>query len=156
MVPWLLLAWGPACAGRLTDEEAFFIVADAGTGGADCDAPNQVFVPNCTTAHCHAPPTPAAGLDLASPGVAARISNATSRVCAGQTLVAPGRPSASYLYQLVRMADPVCDTPQMPLGAAALTTSDVSCVSGWIANLDAGSGSTSGGATTTSGGTTGG
>jgi hypothetical protein len=134
------------CAGRLSDEEAFFIAADAGASGVNCDAPSLVFAPNCTTAHCHTPPTPAVGLDLSSPGVAARLANAASRICVGQILVVPGQPNGSYLYQLIRMTDPICGTPQMPLGATALTSSEVSCVSGWIANLGA-TGSTSGGTT---------
>jgi hypothetical protein len=149
----LALLSATGCAGTLSDPNAFYIAADAGiTSAPPCDAPRLVFVPNCTTAHCHAPPTPASNLDLSSPDAGAALVNMMASACAGQVLVVPGRPSQSYLFKLLNGPDPSCVTPQMPLGASSLSATDIACVTDWIINL-AGDGGAAG-AASSSGSTT--
>jgi hypothetical protein len=73
---------------------------------------------------------PQEGLDLESPGVAARVVRTPAKECAG-SLADPASPESSWLYQKL-LASPSCGT-QMPLARPALSAVDVACVRSWIA-----------------------
>ncbi len=96
-----------------------------------------VFTPSCAFSGCHGAASQAAGLDLQSAGLAARLS--THEVAANTTmpLVAPGDSEGSWLYQRVSRCAPVDDTgvalPNMPLNAPFLLNDEaVALVRDWI------------------------
>lgn len=118
---------------------------------ADIDAiQSSIFVPKCAAAGCHSGSAPQAGVDLLSAGAARRLVLVPATQCKGKTLVVPGDPSASYLYQKVSGA-PACGV-QMPNGSVPLAAGELKCISDWIAGLaPAASDAGSGGPTTTCG-----
>jgi hypothetical protein len=121
-----------ACAGELEDRQAFEAALrhDAGAhAAAGCDAP-LLLRARCVDG-CHTATAPAAGLDLASPEIAQRLSRAPAS-CGG-LLIAPGDPSRSVLALKVGEA-PVCGE-RMPRGAAPLSPGERSCIEQWIAGM---------------------
>jgi hypothetical protein len=103
-----------------------------GTGPPSFDRIQQVFTQNCVTCH-----TPVNDLDLSEGhawadlvGHAAPVSEA----CGG-TLVVPGNPDGSYLYQKLSQSPP-CSGLQMPrgdFGSDPLPDCLVTMVRDWIA-----------------------
>lgn len=68
----------------------------------------QIFLPSCAFSACHDDHIPAAGLDLMSDGVLTRLLEHT--VTSADTslpLITPGDPSASWLYHLISLCEPV-------------------------------------------------
>ena len=116
------------CPGSLTDPSRF-------REGAECpDVPAEIFATKCAAGPCHAAYTPAAGLDLITPGVAERLVGepAAGEECAGMgTLAVPDDPEASLLY-LKLTGTPPCGAA-MPLLAEPLSDKELSCVRDWIA-----------------------
>jgi hypothetical protein len=141
----LLLA---GCPGTLKDE-ARFLTGSGGGGAAACpDVPTQLFPSSCGIAGCHAPPTAAEGLDLVSPGVAARVVGVAAMECAG-ILADPSDPTGSMIYRKIE-GPPPCGA-LMPLGQPMLSASDIACVETWIAGAGQ-MGSTGGGGGAVDGG----
>ncbi len=101
------------------------------------DLESGLLRPRCATSGCHSESDQAAGLDLQSPGVLARLSGAGAVTCPGRVLVVPGRPSQSYLLDKLGPS-PACGRT-MPLGAAPLSADEVSCLRRWV-SLAMGSG----------------
>lgn len=135
------LLGGAACPGKLHDKERFLVDAAAlptggddgalGDDGGGCgDVVARIFVPRCGGGGCHGPTAPQQGLDLASPGVAARVVGVASVSC-GVTLADPADPSNSFLYTKLQ-AKPPCGS-QMPLAQLPLSAADAACVLAWIA-----------------------
>ncbi|HUS65910.1 MAG TPA: hypothetical protein VMZ28_15265 [Kofleriaceae bacterium] len=123
-----------ACAAPLEDPARF---QEGATGTeddacADLDVELDVLAPSCGGSACHGADGPAAGLDLATPGVAARLSG-TASSCGEMLLVAPGDPDASLLYVKLE-PEPPCGS-QMPLGGEPLDEVALGCVRDWIAGL---------------------
>jgi hypothetical protein len=106
---------------------------DAAEAATACpDIPTAVLAPQCgTTPGCHRSPTPAANLDLASPGVATRLVGVAATGSSG-TLADPTHPDASILYKRVTAAT----SPMPPTGA--LDSATAACILSWIAGLQAG------------------
>jgi hypothetical protein len=133
----LALAALVACAGTL-DPSRLLGAAPAGADAAVPDAaalcPDvpQLLASACGAAGCHAPPSAAAGLDLASPDVASRLVGV--RATSGDLLADPDAPSTSVLYLRVSGASA---GPRMPEGAPPLADADVACVLAWIEGLSA-------------------
>jgi hypothetical protein len=86
---------------------------------------------------CHGDRMPSKGLDLVTPGVAARLVGVKS-ACEGKPLLAPlaagatgGEPTGHFLDKLI---GPVAGCgAQMPYGAAALTPGEFDCLVEWSA-----------------------
>jgi hypothetical protein len=101
------------CPGRLDDPERFM-----------CHAETDIFEKTCGTAGCHDAMTKQNGLDLASPGIAMRISTQVS-TCMNIPLI--------QLIPNKLTATPACGAT-MPVGAP-LTTDQVNCVDEYIKAL---------------------
>ncbi len=94
-----------------------------------------VLATKCATSGCHEATTlPAGDLDLASPGLDARLVGRPANGCGAQVLVKPGDPDGSYLVRKVVDTKPACGS-RMPVGAPPLSDSEVACLRAWIADL---------------------
>lgn len=82
----------------------------------------DIFTPSCAYTACHAKAGAANGLDLQSAGSWGRLVDRRASVD-GKTLVVPGRPAQSYLYERL--------TGSMPPGAP-LEKAEVARVKAWI------------------------
>jgi len=100
------------------------------------DLESGLLRPRCATAGCHTESDQAGGLDLQSPGVRARLTGAAAITCPGKVLVVPGRPSESYLIEKLGPS-PACGRT-MPLGSAALSADEVSCLRRWVGEATGG------------------
>jgi hypothetical protein len=116
------------CPGHLDDPDRFR--GDGGVTGECPDVPTAVFQAHCSAAGCHGPTAPAAGLDLASPGVAERVVGHAASECAGYVLADPENAEASLLVEKLG-PEPPCGS-RMPLGAT-LDDATIACVKAWIA-----------------------
>lgn len=147
----LLSLLAVACAGELAYDPAEFQAAlgDGGTWppGADpsgggngapsatvCD-PLAVLATSCAGAFCHSPEKPAAGLDLATPGVETRLVGVGSS-CGAIPLIDPVSPANSYLLQKLTAIEPLCGV-SMPLGRA-LEADALRCLEQWVHSVAAG------------------
>lgn len=109
-----------ACPGHLEDPERF----------TNCmDVERELLAPRCATSGCHASATPAANLDLASPGLAARLASATS--------TCEGRPQTLNMQDKV-LPSPTCGS-SMPLGGTPLNTREQECLALYLQRIEAGS-----------------
>jgi predicted CxxxxCH...CXXCH cytochrome family protein len=118
---------------------------DQAAGGCDTqDVIETVFAQTCSGANCHSAGKKSGGLDLASPGVEARLVNALSKGCSDRVLVSPGNAAGSYLLDKLQGAGDVCGAP-MPLGGTPLDAAKINCVADWIDSLGSGSGETGSG-----------
>jgi hypothetical protein len=109
-----------------------------GGGPGNCatieDLQQQVFLPSCVSGNCHDATVQGGGLDLESPGVEARLLEQPAKTCEA-TLVVPGNPEQSFLYQKVQFAPP-CGA-RMPI-VGVLDDDAMSCLQSWIASLPGG------------------
>lgn len=106
-------------------------VAPPPDAAAQCpDIERELLPRRCGTDGCHSQPDPVVNLDLAAPGVAARLANVTSR-CRAMPLVSPRNPDGSWLYLKVSQPRPTCGQ-RMPT-ETPLTAAEVACVRAWIA-----------------------
>jgi len=115
-----------ACPGALEDPAAFT---------ATCpDVPSQILALRCAGSGCHGADAPAAGLDLVSPGVGARLYG---RPAAGGPglLIDPGNPDGSVLIRKLTSTPPF--GAQQPPGAP-LDPATIDCIRRWVRTLDAG------------------
>lgn len=125
--------------GSLDNEEMFrlganFPPSDAALefeGGAGCAEACALIETKCATAGCHAASGPAAGLDLASPNLVARLAStsATTLACSAQPLLVPGSPAQSTLY--TKLLEPPSCGLKMPLGGT-LSESEIDCMGRWV------------------------
>ncbi len=109
-----------ACPGHLEDPERFV--------ACRMDVERELLAPRCATAGCHAAPNPAANLDLASPGVAARLSSGTSSCQA--------RPLTAIMLDKVQPT-PTCGS-SMPLGGTPLSSQELDCLELYLQRISAG------------------
>ncbi|MEP7119645.1 MAG: hypothetical protein ABJE95_02000 [Byssovorax sp.] len=151
-----LVAAVGGCPGSLDNKADF---ADAGftssgasgstgTGSADpCgDVPAAILAAKCGGSGCHGTMSPQNGLDLESPGVAARVVDKPAKLCPG-ILADPSDPASSIIYTKL-LATNVCSA-QMPLARPPLSQKEIDCVKAWIGKQGSG---TSSGASTGAGG----
>jgi hypothetical protein len=158
-VVWSALA---ACGGKLDDPGRFaFLLAEGGVSDASAPAPDggmpgmtvpdaggglpgaavpvcvtNVFAMRCGSAACHG--EGALQVDLTSPGVSARLVGqeaSAAGMCAGRPLVAPDGSESLLLDKL--MDPPPCGS-KMPLVGAALASTEVQCLTDWVASLPGG------------------
>ena len=125
-----------ACAAPLDDPARFLDGGTPSTASCGVDVEADILAARCGGSVCHsAAEQKAAGLDLVSPDVAARVANVASASadCGGSMLVVPGDPGGSLLYQKLGDAPP-CGS-QMPLAAEPLSDDDMECVRGWIQEM---------------------
>jgi hypothetical protein len=95
---------------------------------------STIFATTCADEYCHGG-TPAGGLWLLSPHVSEELVGSPSTQCLGWTLVAPGSPERSLLWQKLTSDHPPCRTEHMPFGKGHLRPGALACVRGWIENL---------------------
>ena len=126
------------CPGTL-DNKAEFLAAGSTTAGVSStggglgpcgDVPAAILVPSCGGGGCHGTQAPQNGLDLESPGVAARVVGVAAQSCQG-LLADPGNPESSILYTKL-FPDVTCGG-QMPLGRPGLAQAKIDCIASWIA-----------------------
>jgi hypothetical protein len=106
--------------------------ADGGSAASEgcSNVVEFVFLPSCGGNGCHGAVAPQNGLDLVSAGVASRVVNVTATSC-NVPLADPSNPDNSLLIQKLSPSPP-CGAP-MPIGRAALTDEQTSCLKAWIA-----------------------
>jgi len=92
----------------------------------------DVFATSCLDAGCHNATDLAGDLDLGGPGAAEALIRKAASTCQ-RTLVLPGDPSSSFLYEKVSADQPECGTP-MPVGAS-LDAERLACIRDWIGGL---------------------
>ncbi|HEX8699614.1 MAG TPA: hypothetical protein VF815_12300 [Myxococcaceae bacterium] len=109
-----------ACPGSLEDPERFT--------ACRMDVERELLAPRCATSGCHSAETPAANLDLASPGLAARLASATS--------TCEGRPLTLNMQDKVQPS-PTCGSP-MPLGGTPLNAQEMECLALYLQRIEAG------------------
>lgn len=139
-----------ACAGTLTDREAYELaleeagVPDAGAGDAAAaaegsggptsggcpDVPTGVLQARCGLSGCHGD-SPAAGLDLVSPDVRARLLGHPASGGPGVLIDPAGNADASVLYLKLTPSPPF--GARMPLVGGTLDDPTMACVAAWIA-----------------------
>jgi len=98
-------------------------------------AVSDIFATSCSSDGCHGAVEPAVGLDLVSAGVEKRLIEQPAASC-DATLVVPGNPAQSFLYEKIVASSPQCGDP-MPIGVM-LDDAKLACVRKWIAELPAG------------------
>jgi hypothetical protein len=94
-----------------------------------------VFAASCNGVGCHGSELPAVGLNLldVSPD---ELESKSSALCSGWSLVVPGSPEKSFLYQKLASTMPACGEA-MPIGGQ-LSQAEVQCVGDWIRGMAAG------------------
>ena len=108
-----------ACAGQIEDPERFL--------ECQIDVEADIFRQTCATSGCHVSGIDAAaGLDLASPGVASRLVNKPSS-CNGKLFLSG--PEEGYLLEKVTQETPTCGT-RMP-ATGSLTDEELRCIRLW-------------------------
>jgi hypothetical protein len=99
------------------------------------DSIRQVIVgASCADDNCHGSVSPAVRLSLTVDDLEPVLVNVTSSTCAGWSLVVPGSPEQSYLYQKVTQSVLPCDGDRMPIDAV-LPANQVECIAEWITSL---------------------
>jgi len=122
-----------------SDEFSTNALPPTSDGGTECK-PNiasiqaTVFARRCTTVGCHGSTEPASSLDLASPGVDARLVNVLAADCPGEVVVTPGKPDTSFLIRKLEDEKPTCGT-RMPREDKGLPSGDIKCIRDWISSL---------------------
>jgi hypothetical protein len=115
------------------------------TPAPDGGAPGPVATPLCATAaeisakiltpkcgSCHGKASPAAGLDLVTAGVKARLLNVAARGCAGKVLIVAAPAVGGHFFDKLNGAVGGCGN-QMPFGAPPLSATEIKCLADWIA-----------------------
>jgi len=132
------IAWA-GCAGTLSDPAAFTAeTRDSGAAGdvdvdssaASCPDIPTLFATSCGSAGCHDATTKAEALDLASPGVVARLLGVPAVEGTG-LLVSPSAPSQSVVYTKLLATPPF--GARMPTDAP-LDAATTQCVLDWVTN----------------------
>jgi hypothetical protein len=114
-------------------------------GIASCDAPGQIFDVYCTKCHYSGAEN---GLDLTAPCQLLQPNQALYSVCTSSSLIVPGEPSASLIWQMVTCTGNSCPCvtrgfspmPYQPnsLGIGPLDAAQQACIADWISSLDGG------------------
>lgn len=110
--------------------------SDAGTGtvatpacATAAEISSKILTPKC--GNCHGKSSPAAGLDLVTTGVKARLLNVASRGCAGKILITATPTVGGHFFAKLAGAVAGCGN-QMPFGAPPLSAEEVKCLEDWI------------------------
>ena len=111
------------------------------TGGVACEPTlesvhNDILIPKCAAAGCHAADDSAANLDLsASADLIAELVNIPAGSCESWIRIVPGDPTTSFFHHKVVESSPACGTP-MPPGPQGLEAKEIACIEGWISTLE--------------------
>jgi hypothetical protein len=110
---------------------------DAGSGpvptpvcATAAEIASKILTPKCGA--CHGKSAPAAGLDLVTTGVKARLLGVAARGCAGKTLIVATPTVGGHFFDKLYGAVGGCGN-QMPFGAPPLSAAEIKCLSDWIA-----------------------
>jgi hypothetical protein len=107
---------------------------DSGAPAAACSSPAEILakilVPKCGT--CHGKATPAAGLDLVSPGAKTRLLDVPSRACGTRVLVVAKPAVGGHFFDKLAGSVNGCGV-QMPPGGPMLSPGEIQCLKDWIA-----------------------
>lgn len=138
-----------ACAGELDNRDQFLDAGGGNGGGSDAgngagpvcdlytDIQAELVAPKCGTSVCHDANAPSEGLDLVSPGAAARLVDvqSPSSSCGGSFVyVDSSAPTNSLLLDI--STDPAPCSQTMPFGSATgLNAADAECLEVWIEQL---------------------
>lgn len=111
---------------------------DASAGACSSDTSGlvrTVLAPRCGTSGCHTGGAdPAASLDLVSADLPSRVADTPAHECGTKTLIIPGNPEGSYLFEKISATKPACGE-RMPLNHDPLSTAELDCVRAWIRDL---------------------
>lgn len=135
----LLAAPTAGCPGDLADPDVFASVPVC-PGNIDI---RELFVTKCGSAICHAGDSPAAELDLVSPGVEFQLLDRESTECEGLVRVDATNPDNSFLLSKITDPPAGCGN-RMPL-VGALSADEVACMRAFVHSIarprtDAGAG----------------
>lgn len=101
-------------------------------GMAACDPVTDIFPASCAAQVCHSSSAMLASLDLESPGVFSRVSQANAQSsCPGDPIVDMNNPTESVLYKKVTGTQ--CGGIMPPSGGQ-LNQSQIDCIEQWIMN----------------------
>ena len=106
--------------------------AGAGPCEPTVESVQGIFLQSCADGNCHYAAQPAVGLDLASPGLEARLVEQPSAIC-DRILVVPSMPAESFLLDKLQLSTPQCGGP-MPADSP-LSQQQITCVADWIAKM---------------------
>lgn len=108
--------------------------SDTNPGAATtaCDAPATVLATRCATSGCHAARGATLGLDLASPGLRARVEGKSAAGGSGVLVDPGGDPEKSVLYTKCTSTPPF--GARMPSDATTLSADELACLASWIAS----------------------
>ena len=91
----------------------------------------KILTPKCGA--CHGVNAPAAGIDLVTAGIKARLVNVAARGCSGRTLVTvSGKTVTGHFFDKLLGGVQNCGG-QMPFGMAPLDLQETECLKRWIA-----------------------
>ena len=134
-----------ACSGSqsdITTEETATPSSTTQPGSGTCmptaaSVQGDVFKASCDGAGCHGSQNPAAGLNLVDSSLD-KLMGTSSALCTGWSLIVPGSPEKSFLYQKLTASMPACGEA-MPLGKH-LSDASAQCVADWIKGMGAAGG----------------
>ncbi|MBO6940281.1 MAG: hypothetical protein JJ863_35235 [Deltaproteobacteria bacterium] len=96
----------------------------------DIDVP-ALLRARCGNEDCHGSTSPAAQLDLNSPGIFERMENASATQCEDRVRIDPLDPNNSFLMEKIRGTQPpTCGQTMPPF--TVLTTYEVGCIQLWL------------------------
>jgi hypothetical protein len=138
-----------ACSGSQSDITMAQTAGASSTGGTETgpgsgtcmptasSVQNDVFKASCDGAGCHGSQNPAVGLNLVDTSLD-KLMGTSSALCIGWSLIVPGSPEKSFLYQKLTASMPACGEA-MPLGKH-LSDASAQCVADWIKGMGAAGG----------------
>jgi hypothetical protein len=138
-----LAALGLGCSGEqnAASQDPRAVSPPANTAGetsscapAAASIQTTIFKPSCDGAGCHGSQNPAAGLNLMDTAPD-QLLGISASLCSGWSLIVPGSPEKSFLYQKLAATRPTCGEP-MPLGQR-LPAASTQCIADWISGLAA-------------------
>lgn len=124
-------ALAAGCAGSIDDPASYY----AASGGcpSDFDVERDLFARSCGGLGCHASEDSAAGLDLVSEGVGARLRAHSSGLCDDRPLLVAGDPGGSFFFEKLE-EEPSCGE-RMPMGRAPLGPTEQVCLEQYLEAL---------------------
>jgi len=112
---------------------ALIVVAACGAPATLTRVESEVFKKSCLFSGCHSGSASAEGLNLDSPTYAKLVNvKAKGAMVTNLTLVVPGKPDDSYLYQKLTQTTPAMGT-LMPQTGEMLDAPRLQLVKDWIA-----------------------
>jgi hypothetical protein len=97
---------------------------------------DTIFVTSCGFDSCHGDNNFAYMLNLVLDvqGLSTELVDAPAKSCKGWTLVVPGDPDHSFLWNKLTMETPACGM-EMPFYTEPLSAPALECIRGWITSL---------------------